>query len=70
MLSAVKEYIMGKIQYTGDDIICPACRSTEVEEISESEKIYSMGLYAIYDFIGNINKVSNQYRCLNCRHEW
>lgn len=52
------------------DLECPACHSSDIEAISEDEKIMGMGLYANFDFIGAINKITNEYRCLNCGYEW
>jgi len=60
-------------QYDDDDdgdIICPSCSSDEVEEIPESERNYSLGLYALYDFVGGVNKVFNRYRCSRCGYEY
>lgn len=54
-----------------DELIeCPACKSDNIEEIPEDEKIMALGLYGNFDFIGMIDKITNEYRCLNCGYEW
>lgn len=49
---------------------CPACSSDNIEKIPDDEKIYGVGLYDIYDFIGGIDKITVNYRCLECGYEW
>lgn len=57
--------------YQNDEVICPACKnSMNIEKISDDEKNYGMGLYANFDFVGAINKITHEYRCNNCGFEW
>ncbi|MDD2307863.1 MAG: hypothetical protein PHP53_24380, partial [Prolixibacteraceae bacterium] len=49
---------------------CPACYSEQVSRISDADKTHALGLYDIYDFIGQINIMTNNFRCQNCGYEW
>ena len=50
--------------------ICPACYSEEVEEQSEFDRNYALGLYQIYGFVGNMPQITQNYRCRGCGYEW
>ncbi len=44
--------------------VCPACSSTTgVRETTEDEKAYTLGLYALHDFIGGIDLTIAKYYC-------
>ena len=49
---------------------CPACYGNEVRQISDDDKTHALGLYDLYDFIGRINIMTNNFRCLKCGYEF
>lgn len=49
---------------------CPACNSADLMVIPEEEKMTGLGFYALYDFVGGLDKFLKIYRCLNCGYEW
>jgi len=53
-----------------NDIVCPNCHSSSIFEIPEDEKVYGIGLYGIYDFIGGINQITNQFQCSQCHYQF
>ena len=48
---------------------CPNCKSVDIKRIEE-ELMIGLGLYQIYDFIGGINKLTNQYQCSQCHYQF
>ena len=58
--------------YDNDDLpLCPICYNCDnVTRITQDEKNYALGLYNIYDFMGKINIMTNEYRCNKCGYEW
>ncbi len=53
-----------------ESLSCPACYSDKVQEISEQDKNEAFALYDIYDFVGRIDIMTNNYRCVNCGYEF
>jgi len=50
---------------------CPACGiKTDIKKLSEDEKIYPLGLYSLYDFIGGIDWTIAKYYCEKCGYRW
>jgi len=49
---------------------CPACYSEEVCRISDDDRIHALGLHNIFDFIGQINIITKNFRCTNCGYEF
>lgn len=49
---------------------CPACFASETVEITDDEKTEALALWDIYDFIGRIEIMSQQYRCVRCDYRW
>lgn len=60
-------------EYENDNLpaTCPACNSYgTVIELSDAEKNKAIGLYDLYNFIGAIERISQQYYCNNCGYMW
>ena len=53
-----------------DNLKCPNCQSTDIKEISEDERMMALGVYDIYNFIGNINKLTVLFQCNQCYFEF
>ena len=49
---------------------CPVCYSQQVSRISDADKTYALGLYDIYDFVGRLYIITNNFRCTNCGYEF
>lgn len=49
----------------GELVECPACKSTDIEELSESLN-YGVGLYMIYDVPQFLGEAVSKYRCKQC----
>lgn len=49
---------------------CPNCYKDEIESISEADKSYGIGLIMEYDFIGGLENIICNYRCLSCGYTW
>lgn len=51
--------------------VCPACSSTTgVRDITDDEKAYAFGLYALHDYIGRIDWATATYYCEKCGYLW
>jgi len=51
-------------------LVCPCCYSDNIIEIDPSETDTALGLYQLYYFIGEIDKLTKSYRCNHCFYEW
>ena len=62
---------MTTIDQDDNEVTCKRCGSSNIEDISDDERIYGAGLY-INGFIGAIDKITNEneYRCLDCNNEF
>jgi predicted RNA-binding Zn-ribbon protein involved in translation (DUF1610 family) len=56
--------------FDDEEVPCPACGCLETLEISDADKIRAAGLYDIYDFIGMIDSLVNNYYCPECGYVW
>ena len=62
---------MNDLFYDDDNLpTCPACYSERVMRLTDDEKTTALGLYNIYDYIGQIDKLTNEYRCDKIGYSW
>lgn len=49
---------------------CPVCYASSTVEITEGEKVEALALWDLYDFVGRLDVMSQQFRCTQCGHQW